>query len=50
MRMVRHWGRFPGEAVGLPSLESVQGQIGCGFEQPGLLGGVPVHSRGIVTG
>jgi len=27
----------------------VQGQAGWGFEQPGLVGGVPAYSRGIGT-
>ena len=28
---------------------SVQGQVGRGFEQPGLVEGVPAHGRGVVT-
>jgi len=27
----------------------VQGQAGWGFEQPGLVGGVPAYSRGVGT-
>jgi len=30
---------------GLPG--GIQGQAGWGFEQPGLVGGVPVYSRGV---
>jgi len=44
MRVVRHWNRFPREAVdALPG--SVQGQVGWGFEQPGLVEGVPAHGK-----
>jgi len=28
---------------------SVQGQAGCGFEQPGLVEDVPAHGRGVGT-
>ena len=28
----------------------VQGQAGWGFEQPGLVGGVPAHARGLELG
>jgi len=28
---------------------SVQGQVGWGFEQPGLVEGVPAHGRGVGT-
>jgi len=28
----------------------VQGQAGQGFEQPGLVEGVPAHGRGVETG
>ncbi|PKU35625.1 hypothetical protein llap_14069 [Limosa lapponica baueri] len=45
LRMVRHCNRFPREVVDAPSL----GQIGWGFEQPGLVGGVPAHGRGVGT-
>ena len=47
MRAVRDWKRLPREVVGAPSLESVQGQAGWGFEQPGLVEGVPAHGRGL---
>ena len=34
---------------GCPIPGSVQGQFGWGFEQPGLVEGVPAHGRGIET-
>ncbi|PKU39640.1 hypothetical protein llap_10061 [Limosa lapponica baueri] len=37
VRVMRHWS-IPG---------GVQGQAGWGFEQPGLVGGVPAHGRGL---
>jgi len=30
-----------------PIVGSVQGQVGWGFEQPGLVEGVPAHDRGL---
>ncbi|GAB0188788.1 hypothetical protein GRJ2_001344100 [Grus japonensis] len=47
MRVVRHWNRLPIEAVAAPS--PVQGQVGWGFGQPGLVEGVPAHGRGVGT-
>ena len=32
-----------------PMPGSVQGQVGWGFEQPGLVECVPVHGRGVGT-
>ena len=32
-------------SCGCPIMRSVQGQIGWGFEQPGLVEGVPAHDR-----
>ena len=29
---------------------SIQGRAGWGFEQPGLVGGVPAYSRGLELG
>ena len=34
---------------GCPLPGSVQGQVGWGFEQPGLVEGVPAHGRGLGT-
>jgi len=31
----------------LQFVQSVQGQVGRGFEQPGLVEGVPAHGRGL---
>jgi len=36
-------------SCGCPLPGSVQGQAGWGFEQPGLLEGVPAHGRGVGT-
>ena len=32
-----------------PLAGSVQGQVGWGFEQPGLVEGVPAHGGGVGT-
>ena len=34
-------------SCGCPIPGSVQEQVGWGFEQPGLLGDVPAHDRGV---
>ena len=34
---------------GCPLPGSVQGQAGWGFEEPGLVAGVPAHGRGVGT-
>ena len=34
------------ESCGFPIPGSVQGQVGWGFEQLGLEGGIPAHGRG----
>lgn len=31
----------------MPHLGSVLGQVGLGFEQPGVMGGVPARGRGV---
>jgi len=36
-------------SCGCPLPESVQGQVGWDFEQPGLVESVPAHSRGVGT-
>ena len=48
VRVVRHWNRLP-RSCGCPIPGSVQGQVGRGFEQPGLVEGVPAHGRGVGT-
>jgi len=49
VRVVRPWHRYPREAVAAPSLADVEGQVGRGFEQPGLVEGVPGHGSGVGT-
>jgi len=36
-------------SCGCPLPGNVQGQVGWGFEQPGLVEGVPAHGRGVGT-
>lgn len=38
---VRPWNGFSRAAVAAPSLGSVQGWVGQGLEQPGMVEGVP---------
>jgi len=48
MRVVKHWHRLLREAgCSLPG--SVQGQVGCSSEQPGLVEDVPAYGRGVGT-
>jgi len=37
MRVMKHWNTLP---------RTIQGQVGQGFQQPGLVEDVPVHCRG----
>jgi len=46
MRAVKHWNRLPAEPVDAPFPGSVQGQVGWGFEQPGLVEGVVLRGGG----
>jgi len=43
MRLLRHWNRLPRDVVDVPSLE---GHVGWGFEQPGLVEGIPAWQGG----
>jgi len=36
-------------SCGWPLCGIIQGQVGWGFEQPGLVEGVPAHGRGVGT-
>jgi len=47
MTVVRPWNRLPREVVAAPSLEG--GQVGWGFEQPGLAEGVLASGTGVGT-
>jgi len=44
VQMVRHW--WPIRVADAPSLEAIKA---WGLEEPGLVGGVPAHSRGVGT-
>ena len=46
VRVVRHWNKLPRKGV---DAESVQGQVGWGFEQPGLVEGVPAQGWAVGT-
>lgn len=43
LRLVRHWNRLL--SCGCLIIGSVQGQVGLGFVQTGLMEGVPVYCR-----
>lgn len=44
VKVVRPWHRLP-EKLLVP--RNAEGQVGWSSGQPGLLGGVPVHGRGL---
>ena len=49
VRVLRPWHRLP-RGCGYPWLPgSVEGQVGWGFGQRGLVEGVPAHGRGVGT-
>ena len=47
IRALRHRSRLPREDVDASSLASVQGQVGWGPEQAGLVEGVLAHGGGV---
>ena len=47
VRVVRHWNRLP--SCGCPLHGQIPGQTGWGFDQPGLVGGIPACSRDVET-
>jgi len=49
VKVVKHCHRLPREVGRFPLPGSVQGQVGRGFEHPGLVEGVPAHGRGVGT-
>jgi len=49
VRVVRHWNKAAQRSCNCPLPGSVQGQVGWGFELPGLVKGVPAHGRGVET-
>jgi len=49
VRVMRHWSRLPSKVVDAPSLEAFKDRLELGFEQPGVVEGVPAYSRGVGT-
>ena len=45
IRLVKHWHRLPRGSAG-PIPGNIQGQVGWGSEQPGVVEDVPSHCRG----
>ena len=48
-RVVTHWNRLPKEVDGCPIPGGIQGQVGCGSGQPGVVVGDPAQSKGVET-
>ena len=46
-RVVKRWNRLPREVADAPIPGNIQSQVGWGFEQPGLVQGIPPHGRGV---
>jgi len=46
---MKHWNRLLKVDCGCPLPGCIQGQAGCGFEQPDLVVGDPVRGRGVET-
>jgi len=46
-RVVRPWHGLSREAVGIPTLDVVEGQVGWGHGQPELVGGSRAHGSGL---
>ena len=42
-------GQVAQQGCGCPLPASIEGQVGCGFEQSFLLGRVSTYSRGVLT-
>ena len=49
IRVMRHWSMLPREVTNAPVPGRVQGQVGRGFGQPGLVEGGPAPGRGVET-
>jgi len=49
VRVLRHWNKLTRKECGCPLSGSIQCRAGWGFEQPGLVGGVPAYSKGVGT-
>jgi len=47
MKVVRCWNRLLGEVVDALSLEVFKARLAGALKQPGLVGGVPAHGRGV---
>jgi len=47
VRVVKHWHWLPRELVDAPFPGNIQGQVGWGSEQPGLVEDLPAHRMGV---